>query len=119
MKIQTEKKEEVVILRIDEKRVNASLSAELKKELLTLIVERSPNLVVNLKQVQDIDSSGLGALLFGLRQAKRYGGLLKLVQLQPRVQRLIDIAQLARVFEVFDDEEQAVKSFGVIDEEQG
>jgi len=118
MKIQTEKKEGVLILHIDEKLVSAPLTAEFKKKLLTFIVQQSPNLVVNLNQVQEIDSSGLGALLFGLRQAKRYGGVLKLAQLQPKVRQLIEIAQLARVFEIFDNEKQALRSFTLADGKQ-
>ena len=59
-----------------------------------------------------IDSTGLGELVSGYRLVKGEGGELKLLNLTKKVNDLLQITKLVTIFEVYDDEEKAAKSFG-------
>jgi len=111
LQLEVENKNNVLILKINSPRLDNTKAPELKTEFLRLIAEDSRNILINLKSVESIDSSGLGALLFGLRQVVATNGNLKLVDLQPRVMSLLKIAKLDRIFEIFDDEKTSIESF--------
>ena len=68
-------------------------------------------LLVNLSDVSYIDSSGIGEMVSGFTTVTNHGGQLKLLGLSKRVKDLLQITKLYTVFEVFDDEASAVRSF--------
>jgi anti-sigma B factor antagonist len=68
-------------------------------------------LLLNLSEVSYIDSSGIGELVSGFTTVTNHGGSLKLVGLSKRVKDLLQITKLYTVFEVFDDEADAIRSF--------
>jgi|Deesub1362B_J571_1020462.scaffolds.fasta_scaffold14633_2 anti-sigma B factor antagonist len=108
MKIEKVQREGVVLLRVRESKVDSSLAPDFKKELLVAIVQDSPKIVVDLSAVQHMDSSGLGAILFGIRQTVQRNGALVLLNPQPRVLRLIQIAHLTQAIQIFDNEPEAI-----------
>jgi anti-sigma B factor antagonist len=69
------------------------------------------NILLNMAEVFYIDSSGLGELVAAYTTAKRRGGTLKLMKLTQRVQDVVQLTKVYRVFEVYNDEDTAVKSF--------
>jgi anti-sigma B factor antagonist len=113
MQYREETKEDVLIVRIDEPRVDTNVAPEFKTEILRLVQdEGQKKILIDLKKVDYVDSSGLGALLFGQRQAKTNSGTMKLlVNLNSKVVSLIRIAKLNNVLEGFDDEDEAIASF--------
>ena len=68
-------------------------------------------LLINLSEVSYIDSSGIGEMVSGFTTVTNHGGQLKLLGLSKRVKDLLQITKLYTVFEVFDDEASAVRSF--------
>lgn len=70
------------------------------------------NILLNLANVTVIDSSGLGELVASYASVERNGGSLKLANLSDRFIELITITKLYTVFDVFDNEADALKSFG-------
>ena len=68
-------------------------------------------LLLNLAEISYIDSSGIGELVSGFTTVTNQGGVVKLLNLTKRVQDLLQITKLYTVFEVFDDEAKAVRSF--------
>lgn len=68
-------------------------------------------ILLNLSDVTYIDSSGIGELVSGFTTVRNQGGQLKLVGLTKRVQDLLQITKLYTVFDVYDDESTAVRSF--------
>lgn len=68
-------------------------------------------LLLNLSEVSYIDSSGIGEMVSGFTTVTNNGGQLKLLGLSKRVKDLLQITKLYTVFEVFDDEAEAVRSF--------
>ena len=85
---------------------SASLRDTVKK-----VVVQNPNVVLNLHEVNYIDSGGLGTLVSLYTTARNAGGAVKLARLSQRINHLLQVTKLLTVFEVFDDEEKAAKSF--------
>ena len=69
------------------------------------------NLLIDLAGVSTVDSSGVGELVSSYTTVTNRGGKLKLLNLPPKVSDILQITQLITVFEVFEDEEEAVASF--------
>lgn len=67
--------------------------------------------ILNLKQVSTIDSSGLGTLVFLHTTLSGDGGALKLLHLSEKHLELLVLTKLTGVFEIFDDEQEAINSF--------
>ena len=76
-----------------------------------LAAKGNKKLLVNLNDVSYIDSSGIGEMVSGFTTVTNHGGQLKLLGLSKRVKDLLQITKLYTVFEVFDDEASAVRSF--------
>jgi len=85
-------------------------SASLRDTVKKLLAE-SPNVVMNMREVNYIDSGGLGTLVSLYTSARSAGGAVKLARLSQRVGDLLQITKLLTIFEVFDDEIAAAKSF--------
>ena len=86
-------------------------SALLRKTVRGLLDEQRRKILLNLADVDYIDSSGIGELVSGFTAVKNQGGDLKLLQLTKKVRDLLQITKLYTVFEVFSDEGTAVRSF--------
>ncbi len=69
-------------------------------------------IVLNLAEVNYIDSSGIGELVSTFTTVTNQGGQLKLLKLTKKIQELLAITKLLTVFQVYNDEQEAVKSFG-------
>ncbi|MDZ7361885.1 MAG: STAS domain-containing protein [candidate division KSB1 bacterium] len=111
MNFKTVTKNDVTILRLQDARLDNVIAAELKAHLLVMLEQGIKNILIDLDKVEFADSSGLGAILFGIRQARPLNGRVKLVNPQSRVLGLIKIAKLDNVIEAYDDESEAIESF--------
>ena len=76
-----------------------------------LAAKGDKKILLNLGEVSYIDSSGIGEMVSGFTTVTNHGGQLKLLGLSKRVKDLLQITKLYTVFEVFDDEASAVRSF--------
>lgn len=83
----------------------------LKDKVNSLINQGRRKLVLNLAEVPYIDSAGLGEIVRTYTTVSRQGGSLKLLSLTKRISDLLAITKLLTVFETFDSEADAVKSF--------
>ena len=86
-------------------------SMELHNILRSLVEKGEKRILLNLANVTYIDSSGLGELVAGFTTLQKNGGELKILRLTERVKELMVITKLLTVFEVFDNEQEAVDSF--------
>lgn len=86
-------------------------SSTFRDALRDLVSKGQKKLLLNLADVSYIDSSGIGELVSGFTTVTNQGGRLKLVGLTKRVKDLLQITKLYTVFEVYDDEAEAVRSF--------
>lgn len=82
------------------------------REKITALVAAGQNqIVLDLKDVDYIDSTGLGNLVISYTQVKKAGGALKLLNLNKRNVELLALTRLHTIFEVFGEETDAVNSF--------
>ncbi|HET7106097.1 MAG TPA: STAS domain-containing protein [Candidatus Acidoferrum sp.] len=86
-------------------------SALLRKTVRDLLEEGRTRIILNLGDVNYIDSSGIGELVSGFTAVRNRGGELKLLNLTKKVNDLLQITKLFTVFDVFNDESTAVRSF--------
>jgi anti-sigma B factor antagonist len=86
-------------------------SALLRKTLHDLLEQKRTLILLNLADVDYIDSSGIGELVSGYTSVKNRGGELKLLNLTKKVHDLLQITRLFTVFDVHADEKVAVRSF--------
>jgi anti-sigma B factor antagonist len=84
---------------------------ELRAAIRNLIDEGKKKIVLNLAEVDYIDSSGVGALVGGFTAVRNAGGELKLLNLSQKVHDVLHVTKLYTVFDIRDDEFHAVKSF--------
>src|SRR5690242_9202105 len=111
MNLQTEIKNDIVIIYVNEERLDAHNSGELKIEVQKLFEQGRKNMLIDLKDVRFIDSSGLGALVSGFKNAISHQGNLKLSTLQSQVRSMFELTRLHRVFEIFPSSVEAVENF--------
>lgn len=86
-------------------------SAMLREMIKDLLSKGQKRIVLNLADVNYIDSSGIGELVSGFTTVKNQGGELKLLHLTKKVHDLLLITKLYTVFDVHSDEQVAVRSF--------
>ena len=83
----------------------------LLKELMQLEDRGDYQILVDLEKVEFICSSGLGVLISSLQDFRSHGGTLKLLHLQEGVMEKFKITRLIKEFEVYESEEEVLKSF--------
>lgn len=110
MKFEIKKNGAAIVLKVKERKLDASISPELKGEFLILCNPQTKNLVVDLSDVEFCDSSGLSALLIAERKMRENGGVVKLVGLQKKVLSLIRISRLDRAFSIHDSLAKALRA---------
>ena len=101
----------VSILDLSGKIVLGEGDGQVKERIKDLLSDGQRRILLNLAEVNYIDSAGLGTLIGSYTTAKRDGGTLKLVNLTKRIRDLLAITKLITVFETFDNEAEAIASF--------
>jgi len=95
-----------------EGRITLGDGSALLRELIRQNVETGHlKLLINLAAISNLDSTGLGELVSGYRLIKSHGGELKLLHLNKKVSDLLQVTKLYTVFEIHNDEAQALASF--------
>ena len=98
------------VLALDGRIVLGAEGDALRHELQTLVREGKKTIVLNMNNIEYIDSAGLGTLVAAHLNAKSQGASLKLCHLGSKLQEVLKITKLATVFQVFNTEAIAVAS---------
>ncbi|MGD1076014.1 MAG: STAS domain-containing protein [Thermodesulfovibrionales bacterium] len=85
-------------------------SPEVRKQLLRLIGQRAPVIMVDLADVTYIDSSGIATFVEGLKGMMSYSGRLKFFGIPPRIKEIFNFSKLDKVFDMYGSIEDALKS---------
>jgi anti-sigma B factor antagonist len=109
--IQQREHESVTILDLKGRITVGPEASALREKVVGINAAGTRNLVLNLKGVDYIDSTGLGALVIIATSLRKNQGNVKLVNLSKRNIELLIMTKLATVFEIFNDEQDAVNSF--------
>jgi anti-sigma B factor antagonist len=83
----------------------------LRETIASLLAEGRKKILLNLGDVSYIDSAGLGELVGAFTSVRNRGGSIKLLNVQKKMQDLLQITKLYTVFETYDDEQEALRSF--------
>ena len=89
--------------------IDSANAAEVKAEALRLLGDR-PDVVVDLSGVEFLDSAGVGVLVGLFKNARLRGGRARFCGLTPGVRSVLELIQLDRIFEIYDDVEAAIRS---------
>jgi anti-sigma B factor antagonist len=111
LEIEQRQNEGIFILDLKGRLVLGPEDLAVRQRLQTLLDAGRHNVIVNLKEVSDIDSTGLGTLVTCALRFRDSGGKLVLLHLSDSQARLPDILKLNAVFESYQNEVQAVNSF--------
>ena len=111
MKFDVTKNGKATILKLHGRKLDSSISPELKAEFLVLCKPKvTQRLIVDLTEVQFCDSSGLSALLIADRTMREHGGNVHLVHVHKKVMDLMKISQLDRIFTINETIADAIAS---------
>ncbi|MGH9458510.1 MAG: STAS domain-containing protein [Thermoanaerobaculia bacterium] len=112
MNVDVRKTGDVVVIDCEGSLV-VGVADEIVTQVVTQLLEDGySKMLLNLSKVDYIDSSGLGDLVHSHKLAERAGASLKLLRPQDRVRRTLHLTNLLPMFEVFEDEDEALRSFG-------
>lgn len=99
------------VISVMEARLDAHNSPELKSMILQQFDADKANLIIDLNEVRFIDSSGLGVLVSGFKNASARNGALLLCSMQPQVKSMFELTRLHRVFDIYATSDDALASF--------
>ena len=89
-------------------------SPRVRTLLTELLAPESPTVILDLSQLEYIDSAGLGVLVGGLKIASSCSGTLALVNPSPAIVHVLKVTGLDRIFQLFDDEDVAERELKVL-----
>lgn len=110
MKFDVTKNGSGAVLVLKERKLDVTVSPELKGEFILLCRPSLKSLIIDLSAVEFCDSSGLSALLIADRQMREHGGEIKLAGVHKKVLTLLKISQLDKVFPIYDSVDKAQKN---------
>jgi anti-sigma B factor antagonist len=111
MKVDVRHVDDVIIVDL-EGRLVMGVGDELLRDVMNeLIAEDWKKIILNLRKVSIIDSSGIGEVVSSWKLGRRFGASVKLLRPAPQIQRTLKLTQLLPLLEVFDDEAAATESF--------
>lgn len=111
MEFEKTKVGDVAVVRIKQQALTMQEAPDAKTKLLELISGPDEQILINLKAIEKMDSTGLGALLFAIRQAENHDKDVRFCEIGPKVQFLVKIARLEDVIDIYESEEDGVADF--------
>ncbi|MCP4664126.1 MAG: STAS domain-containing protein [bacterium] len=111
MNIKRRKEEGVTILELDGKLTIGTGDVKLRDEVRDALQDGAKKLLLNLKRVRTMDSSGLGELIRCKATAANLDATIKLVHVEDKVEEVLEMTRLIGVFDNYDNEIDAVASF--------
>lgn len=109
--IQEREREGIVVLDLKGRLIVGEPVSSLREKIRELSDGGKVNVVLNLEELEYIDSTGLGGLVISYTTLKKAGGALKILNLSKRNVELLVLTKLTTVFELFADEQDAINSF--------
>lgn len=111
MNIKTRKEEGVVILSLEGKLTIGEGDVKLREEVRDALDDGAKKILLNLKNVRTMDSSGLGELIRCNVTSQNKQAVIRLVHVEDKVQEVLEMTRLIGVFDTFENEIDAIASF--------
>jgi anti-anti-sigma factor len=109
--INIEKKDKIDIISFSVNKINALISDEIREGILKAFDNSNSKVIIDLKGVEYVDSSGFGCFLSVLKAARNNYGVLKFANPEPRVSELLETLHLQTVFQIYSDIDTCLMSF--------
>lgn len=113
MNMETKQENGILIVKPLEKSIEAVNSKEFKGKVCDLISQGNKNIILNLSQVEFIDSSGLGGLISILKLLASSQGRIVICEAQEQARRVFNLTRLDHVFQLFSTEKEALNSLEI------
>lgn len=110
MDLGVEKRDGVTIVNLPRIPLDTSFVSEFTHDMASLLVAQ-PRVVIDLRKLLFIDSSGVGALVNALSTAKNAGGDIKLANIPPQVKGVFEVVRLDKLFSAYPGVDEAVAAF--------
>ena len=110
MNIKIDQKNNVWVCRMNGE-IDINTAPQIKKVFDKILSEKREKILINFEKVSYVDSSGLATLVEMLKNIRSYGGKLKLSSLSSKIRSLFEITKLEKLFDISNDEEEALRSF--------
>lgn len=111
MKIAFREKNDIPILDISGKLTMSDGSEKLREMIDGLLANEKKNIVINLSEMEYIDSTGVGEMVASLKTVENLGGQMKLVNLRNQAYKTLSLALLLPVFDIYETEDEALSKF--------
>ena len=111
-KVTTDKRGQIMVIAI-EGDIEFDDSIQLNETFNQIIQNETNKFVLNLKECNYIDSSGLGALVEGLKATQKAGGDLRLCNLNEDFKEILMMTRIIKYFQIYDSVDEAMKSFNI------
>ncbi len=111
LEVRTRKAGNVTVIDVAGKLVLGKRSGELRETIRDLLLEGQKRIVLNLAELDYVDSSGIAELVSSLTATKNRGGAMKLVKVGKKVSAVMGITKLTPIFDIYNDEGEALRSF--------
>jgi anti-anti-sigma factor len=108
--INIEKNDKIDIINFSVDKINALITEDIRNEISKLFENANSKVVIDLKGVQYIDSSGFGCFLSIMKVARSNYGSLKFACPEPAVMEVFKTLHLNTVFEIYDDRDECIRS---------
>ncbi|HOW40225.1 MAG TPA: STAS domain-containing protein [Bacteroidales bacterium] len=109
--IKTDKRDKIDIISFTVNKINALITEDIREEINRLSSAPSARIIIDLKGVEYIDSSGFSLFLSVMKSVRNNYGILKFANPDPRVMEVFRMLHLDTVFMIFDDLDACVRSF--------
>jgi anti-sigma B factor antagonist len=109
--INIEKKDKIDIVSFSVNKINALITDDIREEINKLSGTSSSKIIIDLKGVEYIDSSGFSCLLSIMRSVRNNYGIIKFANPDSKVMELFEMLHLNTVFQIYDDLDACIRSF--------
>jgi anti-sigma B factor antagonist len=111
MKFSRNKEGDVLVIELRGRMSVGDGDAEARDQIRSALADGERKILLDMKGVPVLDSSGVGELMAAFASASRRGGTIKLLGLSPRVGEVLKTTRLVGVFDIYDDRIEAIESF--------
>jgi anti-sigma B factor antagonist len=110
--LKTETIQDIIVVRFDNvNRFNALIAEPVKEQLKSYFNKPKTKLILNLENIDFVDSTGFGVFLSIMKTANNNYGFFKICSINPEVMELFKLLQLHNVFEIYSSQEDCIESF--------
>ncbi len=109
LKMNTRSIDDLMTLIDLEGEIDVYTAPDLKQQIINLLDSGVRHVIVNLTNVEYLDSTALGVLIGGLKRLRERDGTLDLICPNPRIKRIFEITGLDKIFDIFSTEDEALK----------